>query len=270
LDNQVSAGNYEKASEPAKPSRLSRAIENIKGYFEKSRAEKQKKGPEDRAATSTARATWAIAFLTLATIGVGISQYVIFDHQLKVMQGQLDVMHADQRPWIYITPPEAGAPAMVDERGFHFSIKFGFKSAGKEPASRVGVYHRASVIDFDENLRGSIKSLVKTVEDFCRSNVPDETGYTLPPGAEHTEIYNEGVSREDVIRGRDVRPGINVLFMGCVAYASAAVGNDTRYFTAFAFILHDKETGAAPIGEDGIVSTDRLVVEVVNNAYRVR
>jgi hypothetical protein len=48
------------------------------------------------------------------------------------------------------------------------------------------------------------------------------------------------------------------------------VGNDTTYFTGFAFILHDKATTVAPIPQDGETPADRLDVQVVNGAIRVR
>ena len=53
----------------------------------------------DRAANSLARATWVIAFLTLAIFIAGVAQYVTFKKQLTVMQGQLD---AEQEPVIWV------------------------------------------------------------------------------------------------------------------------------------------------------------------------
>jgi hypothetical protein len=61
------------------------------------------KNSVSRAATSTARATWAIVILTAVTIGVSLSQYRIFDRQLTVMQGQLDALERDERPYVWIT-----------------------------------------------------------------------------------------------------------------------------------------------------------------------
>jgi hypothetical protein len=69
-----------------KPRRIARGIAAIESHLEKRRSEKKQQTATDRAARSTARATWAIAILTAATICVGISQYVIFSRQLGEMR----------------------------------------------------------------------------------------------------------------------------------------------------------------------------------------
>ena len=74
------------------PDWISRSVAHIKAYFKKRRAEKSKEAPADRAGRQTATATWVIALSTVATLGVGISQYLVFSNQLTVMQGQLDEM----------------------------------------------------------------------------------------------------------------------------------------------------------------------------------
>jgi hypothetical protein len=80
--------------------RPGRCTGNVQSYFQHRRAKKQKESSTDRATNSLARATWFIAVLTLAIAGVGFSQYFTFERQLEVMQGQLDEMQAEQRPWI--------------------------------------------------------------------------------------------------------------------------------------------------------------------------
>jgi hypothetical protein len=80
-------------------------FQRLKNWYEKfqtSRAERNKRPVMDRAAESTARATWIIALLTIATIAVGISQYVIFGRQLDVMENQLRQMNNTARPFIYL------------------------------------------------------------------------------------------------------------------------------------------------------------------------
>lgn len=76
----------------SQPSWLLRRLKKIQTSPQKGRAKAEKQDAVEHAANSTAWATWAIAFLTFVTIGVGISQYVTFDRQLTVMQEQLDEM----------------------------------------------------------------------------------------------------------------------------------------------------------------------------------
>jgi hypothetical protein len=108
LNDQQGAPDTQRPTDPPKPSWLSRAVGNVRRYREHRRAEKKKHAPADRAAISTARATWFIAVLTLVTAGAAISQYIIFDRQLKVMQGQLDIMLRDEEPKFTVTDKLAG------------------------------------------------------------------------------------------------------------------------------------------------------------------
>jgi hypothetical protein len=86
LDNEERAANAHDPPNPPKPSRLTRAVENIKRCREHRRSERQKENPQDRAARKTAAATVWIAVFTFVTIGVGVSQFVIFWKQLSEMQ----------------------------------------------------------------------------------------------------------------------------------------------------------------------------------------
>jgi hypothetical protein len=103
LDNEQDAPEPQAIAAQPKPSWRTRVIENFKCYLQERRSQKKKQTPTDRAAISTARATWAIAILALVTVGVGISQYVIFNRQLNVMKGQLDVMLRDEEPHFVLT-----------------------------------------------------------------------------------------------------------------------------------------------------------------------
>lgn len=125
-----------------KPNWIFRAISKIYSHFHLHRAEKKKESAADRAATSTARATWAIAFLTVVTIGVGVSQYVIFSRQLTVMQGQLNAMDADQRPWVSVFPKDGLSiiePLTFDTKnGATMRIAYKLRNTGKSPGLRPG------------------------------------------------------------------------------------------------------------------------------------
>lgn len=63
----------------------------------------------DRAAKSLTRATWVIAIFTLALFFASAAQYLTFNKQLTVMQGQLD---AEQEPTIWVGN-SLGAPDVV-------------------------------------------------------------------------------------------------------------------------------------------------------------
>jgi len=84
------APNYDGA--PYKPSWLVQKIIEIERYFYRDRANSQQHNAADRAHHRTANATVAIAILTLVLVGVGVSQAIVFNRQLTVMDGQLKEM----------------------------------------------------------------------------------------------------------------------------------------------------------------------------------
>src|SRR5471032_346758 len=61
---------------------------------------------------------------------------LIYNNQLSVMQGQLDVMRADQRPWVSLSM-QADGPLVQDANGWTFLIKYSVTSVGKSPAANV-------------------------------------------------------------------------------------------------------------------------------------
>ena len=129
MDDEVSAQHTNNPTAGDLSSRQIWPIGKIKTYLEKRRAKEKEENASDRAARSTARATWAIAFLTIATIGVGISQYIIFGGQLDVMKRQTAMMESDGRPWVSTSfvgyPPDAA--------------QLGFKNFGRFPAFHVAI-----------------------------------------------------------------------------------------------------------------------------------
>ncbi|WP_315706616.1 MULTISPECIES: hypothetical protein [unclassified Bradyrhizobium] len=84
--------------------------------------------PAEKAARSTARATWAIALLSLVTIVVGVLQYITFGKQLTVMQGQLDAMLRDQEPHIVLgtaSPPYFNLMEGSQDTGYvHWNVSY--------------------------------------------------------------------------------------------------------------------------------------------------
>jgi hypothetical protein len=78
-----------------------------------------------RSAKTGAIATVWIAVSAFATIGLTLSTYLILRNQLNVMQAQLDVMKADQRPYVALSNDQDELP-FLDEDGrvnwnYHFS-----------------------------------------------------------------------------------------------------------------------------------------------------
>lgn len=92
MENQEGADSANSTATDKPPPRPARKVGVIQRYLEKRRAEKQAQTPTDRAAKSTARATWVIAFFTVAMVGVGTLQWNTLHHTDNSIAAQLQEM----------------------------------------------------------------------------------------------------------------------------------------------------------------------------------
>lgn len=88
-----------------------------------------------------AKWTRMVGLFTFALVVVGIVTAVIFWRQLNVMQGQLDEMHVEQRPWITINNLAVVAPLHYNpiNKAIDIRLKFLLQNTGKSPARYVSV-----------------------------------------------------------------------------------------------------------------------------------
>jgi hypothetical protein len=98
-----------------------------------------------RHARSTALATVAIAFFSLASLVASIFQYLVFSNQLKAMQSQVGVMEADQRPWIKVEASPGDYMAFPFNPNYpianvFFNPHFTLTNVGKAPAFNAQLY----------------------------------------------------------------------------------------------------------------------------------
>ncbi len=84
----------------------------------------------------TALATCVIAGFTILIYCVGRYQWHTFEGQLTAMQGQLNVMEADQRPWVRPKVMKL-APFVISGHKLSFGITLEFFNSGKSPAVNV-------------------------------------------------------------------------------------------------------------------------------------
>jgi hypothetical protein len=135
LADQESDGQADSPSAQNKPSWIARRVSGMKRYREQHRTERYHESAADRASRSTARATWMIAVLTVATIGVGFSQYIIFNRQL-------DIMADDKRPWLGVNISLSRPVTLSDWNGtrqIQVDLKFDIKNYGESPATNITI-----------------------------------------------------------------------------------------------------------------------------------
>ena len=78
---------------------------------------------------------WMI-FLTCAIVATGIISAIIFYWQLGTMQGQLNEMRDEQRPWLKVTPKIAG-PLTNDRGSLSIKIVVDMVNIGHTPAANI-------------------------------------------------------------------------------------------------------------------------------------
>jgi hypothetical protein len=83
-----------------------------------------------------ARWTRNVGLFTLALVFIGIITAVIFKRQLDTMQGQLNAMEADQRPWI-ATTIEIASDLVIGDSEARIRFKYTLENTGKSPAFNV-------------------------------------------------------------------------------------------------------------------------------------
>jgi hypothetical protein len=76
-----------------------------------------------------------IVYLTGGLLIAALLQFCTMKGQQNVMQGQLDAMEADQRPWVFATPAQALSPIYFDEKGGHVLIEHTLKNTGRTPGA---------------------------------------------------------------------------------------------------------------------------------------
>jgi hypothetical protein len=215
-----------------------------------------------------------MACLTAVIATAGVITAIIFNNQLRVMQGQLDEMReagtdtkrtadaakesadaakraaditerslvAAQRAWIKFTRISVGGPLVFDQNGASTSIAFEIANVGRIPASNVtphawlGVLKNGGPFPLDEQRRRC---------DEIRKS-PIGGGYTIFPGERFPEKigvgqYSIGVnlSPDEIAQGLLAsadRKHIALFVVGCIDY-TFATDSARHHQTGFIFDL---------------------------------
>jgi hypothetical protein len=103
-----------------------------------------------------------------AAAAVGLTAILVASHdagkQFGIMQGQLDAIEADQRPWIKADIPQITKIEDTVPGSIFFTFEIGFQNVGKAPAVAFSANERI-IMDAEEADRQSLKMLVKRWKD---------------------------------------------------------------------------------------------------------
>lgn len=199
------------------------------------------------------------------TIAVGILQYVVFSNQLAVMQGQLDAMESDQRPWV-AAEISILSDLIIDEHGANLALKAVLRNIGKSPAGKVQLF--AKILGFrpsdtsasDDHGNPSIAFPgVGRPSEYCGSIKPYIAGQVLFPGDNNVSAVGyakmplSAVSEEL----RKVGAGaVNVAVMVCVSYEE--LKSKKMHYTLKVFHLFKKDCLCAFASTDKVIPVSEL------------
>jgi hypothetical protein len=218
---------------------------------------------------------WVQVFLTLALIGVGLSQVIVYLRQADIMNTQADISNrqlllsgAVQRPWI-------GAPAitpasLLSTKGpGQFSVDFQVKNFGSLPATNIWI--DGEVHHYGWNTEPTI--IVNDGKAFCanlrknRSGPVAEEGFTLMPGGDTHRPLVLNVSAADIatISMLNNGGGHNQLnAIGCIDYTSP--GDSVHHQTPFEFEIDKRgPAGFAALAANEVIPPQLLMFGVHPN-----
>ena len=143
-DAPQSAGD--KARKRHRPPKKSSVVRILRAFKRRYDVRKRRHQTEHQSnERMMARWTRNVGLFTLAAGFIGVITAGIFKWQLDAMQGQLQIMRMDQRPWVSLGVDIAGplAHASVDgEYGirWHIPLKYRVENVGKTPALHVSFF----------------------------------------------------------------------------------------------------------------------------------
>jgi hypothetical protein len=198
-------------------------------------------GPHpDHATRLTAFANVAIAFFSAVTLLVAIFAYSVSQGQLGVMQGQLDTMEADQRPWVFVAGADPARDLFLVNGEAFVSVKFQLKNAGRKPA-------RFASIVGEFITRGETRDEVQKGWGACdQAKLKSENeflaGTAVFPGQDVTQLHVFHMSKDDVDFDRAAteqnRFMMAPVIVGCVDYVFEK--NNRHHQTRFVFEVDRK------------------------------
>jgi hypothetical protein len=183
--------------------------------------------------------------LFVATVGSVVALVITdltFGKQLRVMQGQLDTMQADQRAWAYMVPTVSSNLTYKRNDGARVWIHFILKNPGRLPAYATAVNVALIVPTVEEP--GFLNTHKFVCDVTASENSPDSI--VLFPGQEFRKELQVAVEDWKIAatmqRAKTDVPKINFYLVGCIDYRLTT--NGPHHQTGFGYSLVQKMPNA--------------------------
>jgi hypothetical protein len=192
-------------------------VAKIKRKLQERRTKRENESSQERSSRITAKATaWIAVFAVVAAV-VAISQAIIANRQLTTMQGQLDAMNREQRPWVTFSKIAVGSDFTYNTSGVGISLDFSLKNVGHSPAFNVSIWPTLVL--------GNIADPLRAQREYCNDLVArnmTDGGITLFPDQELIPWkHGASVGADDLKRAREAWQGSSLIspyMVGCILY----------------------------------------------------
>lgn len=186
---------------------------------------------------------WLTAALTIVLIGIGGLQTCIYKQEAKIMgqqatisQRQLDIMAAEQRPWISVEDAGIIVPLRGNADGINFNLLLSLKNNGHSPA--IHVWARVEALAWRTNASGDEKRICSTYDPDNDRGVVIFDGQTpkIPANVNYAGAELQGqIEQHKKLNHNDKFDSAWVTLMVCVQYKSL-FDNDVHH-TGFVYDL---------------------------------
>jgi hypothetical protein len=221
---------------------------------------------QDRSSRRTACATVAMAVFTAAIFALGVFQYLVLKGQLTTMQGQLDEMRIEQRPWLSaeITISD---PIIYDGFGIRVPFTFKVKNPGKEPAFHAD----ARAMIYSHGMIRQTGSLEEMHTQFCEmagsATRLGNTGgidYVLFPNDVAAMLDTPIFKYADVESLREPNGALSLLLTGvaCIDYYDST---KQRHWTAYQFWISSKNGPVPDFSKTSTIAPDTLKITSIGS-----
>lgn len=158
---------------PYKPPAIIRVFRALKRHSNRRRHQTEHQVNERMMARWTRHVGWFTAALVL----VGIVTAVIFWKQLRVMQGQLDELREEQRPWFYVSKVTPDSKFIHVNNSVSMKVRVLLNNVGHSTARDIRVYSVAMAIPHagkpGDPIYGTENAVIPPSDNVSKDSPPD-------------------------------------------------------------------------------------------------
>ena len=167
---------------------------------------------------------WVTAFLTLALVGIGISQVCIYKRQTEIFYSQRKLMEAGERPWVSIDTGQLTGFGFQDDIGAYAAFDLGVSAIGQTPAHRVRALGRLVT---RENFTKPALQTRAVCDEAEKTALRDVTVF---PSQKNITVRASAIWGKDFAKSSNAK-SVNFVVLGCLAYTDSFDGSHHTGFT---------------------------------------